>query len=76
MNKALEVGNPRLARVDFLGAMEVDQGVQIYKNNKNDRGRETNGSQKSGRGKMKVLTEYIGLKIFTATPRRRALRSG
>ena len=42
----------RLAGVDFLGAIEVNLGVQICKNNKNNRGREKKGIQKSGGGKM------------------------
>ena len=42
-----------LAGVDFLGAMEVDLGVRICKNNnKNKRGR-GKGSKKACGGKMK-----------------------
>ena len=32
--REVELDHCRLARVDFLGAMEVDLRVQIYKNNK------------------------------------------
>ena len=35
----LELDRCRLAGLDFLGAMEVDLGVQIYKNNKKREGK-------------------------------------
>ena len=42
-----------LAGVDFLGAMEVDLGVQIYKNNKKTRENEERTIKSCVEGKMK-----------------------